>query len=292
MKNIVKVAGIQFDSKQGKKEANLSAAIRLVDEAADKGVKICALPDYFSTGIPLTKEFVRKWADTIPGDTTDRLGEASKKYRMYLMGGMIERKGERYFSTSPLIGPDGNVLGIYRKVNLFTADPLNEVGVGLTSGREHSVFRTDFGVIGMLLQCDIDFPEAAKVLALKGAEVVFWMTSVGYHWADMNYRLCQTYAFTNSMYLVMVNRTGRVEGYSIPFYGGSCIISPVAEVIASAGTSIGAIYLEGMAVADIDLASVRELRERWKLLERFKHSNTYKELKEIAGEEKQEKANL
>ena len=286
MKNIVKVAGIQFDSKQGEKETNLSTAIRLVDEVASAQVKICALPDYFSTGIPLSKEFVRKWSETIPGETTDKLGEVSKKYGIYLMGGMIERNGKRYFSTSPLIGPNGKILGLYRKVNLFTTEPLNEVGFGLTPGKEHPVFRTDFGVIGMLLQCDIDFPEAAKVLALKGAEVVFWMTTVGYHWADMNYRLCQTYAFTNTMYMVMVNRTGRVDGYPMPFYGGSCVISPVAEVIASAGTSIGTLYLEGKAVADIDLASVRELRKRWKLLERFKRSNTYNELKKAVMEGK------
>jgi len=256
----VNVASVQFDIKSGDKGRNLSRAIELLEKAAEHNVDIAAIPDYFLTGYPVTKENVAKWAETIPGPTTDRLSETAKVHKMYIVGGsIIERENERFYCTCPVFGRDGNLVGKYRKVNFWMMPPLNEADSGLTPGTDYPVFRTDFGVIGVLLQVDIDFPETARVLALKGAEIIFWLTGVDYPWIDVCRCLARAYAFSNLAYLITVNRTGTMQGYL--YYGESTIINPMGEIIASAGQSYGNMFLEDMAIATIDLQLVRKLRQ-------------------------------
>ena len=258
----VKVAAIQFDSKTGQKRQNLDKAIELLESAGKQEVNMAAIPDYFLTGYPLTKENVAKGAEPIPGPTTDELSKVAEKYKMYILGGgIIERDSDKLYSTCPILGPDGKMIGKYRKVNFWMLPPNDEVGVGLTPGTEHLVFKTEFGIVAPFLQVDIDFPEHPRVLALKGAEILFWMTGVDYSWIDLCRVLTSAIAFNNMCYVVTVNRTG-VQDNSI-YFGASSIINPMGEILASAGQSYGAFFPEGMAVATIDTELVRQMRRQF-----------------------------
>lgn len=108
-------------------------------------------------------------SEPIPGPTTRFLGNLSKKHNMYIIAGIYERDGPVVYNTSVLIGRNGEVEGKYRKVSL----PHEEIDGGLTPGDNFPVFDTDFGRVGMMICWDLQFPEPARMLALRGAEIVF-----------------------------------------------------------------------------------------------------------------------
>lgn len=267
----IKVAAVQFNTKIGDKERNLAKAIELLRKASKENVDISAIPDYFLTGNVLTKENVKKWSEPIPGPTTDRLAEVARESKMYIVGGgIIEREGEKFYCTCPLLDRKGTLIGKYRKVNFWAGPPADEVGAGLTAGTDYPVFKIDKTIIGMLLQVDIDFPEPARILGLKGAEIMFWMTSVDYAWIDVCRFLARAYAFNNLAYVITVNTTGMQEG--LGYFGESTAINPLGEVLSSAGTSYGTygLFPEGMAIATLDLDLVRNLRAQLKPFDRIK----------------------
>ena len=262
----VKVAAVQFDVVSGEKERNLSKVIELLEKAAKEGVEIAAIPKDFLSGHPITKEAVAKFSEPIPGPATDRLAEVARNNSMYIVGGsIIEKENEKYYNTCAILDPKGELVGKYRKCNLWMIPPLDEVGAGLTPGTDYPVFETDVGKIGVLLDVDIDFPEPARILALKGAEIIFWLTAVDYKWIDICRSLEEAYAFVNMVYMVVANRCG------VRYFGESRIISPMGETIASAGTSYGTLFPENIVIATLDLEELRKLREQpWNLLKRRK----------------------
>jgi predicted amidohydrolase len=272
----VKVAAIQFDIKSGDKEGNLSKAVKMLNTAAKEGVQIAALPDFLLMGIPVTKDAAVKTAEPIPGPATDRLAEVAERHKMYVVaGGIVEKERGKLYLTCPVIGPDGHMIGKYRQVNLCRSAPYyDEVGAGLSPGTDHPVFKTDIGTIGTLIGYDIDYPEPARVLALRGAEIIFFMTGLGYVWKARVGYMQQAYAFLNEVYWVSANRTGIVN--SNVFFGESCVINPFGELVATAGQTWGTVGLntESMAIATLDLELLRKLKAR---------SEQFKRMKAITG---------
>ncbi len=265
----VKVAALQFDSISDEKNKNLVKALEMLELAGKEKVDIAAIPDYFLTGYPVTKENVSKWAEPIPGPATNELSKVSKKYEIYIVGGgIIEKDGQDFYSTCPILGPNGEMIGKYRKANFWIAPPQDEVGAGLTAGAEYPVFETEHGKIGILLQVDIDFPEPARILGLKGAEIIFWLTAVDYPWMDVCRFLARAYAFNNLAYVITVNRTGVYNNYI--FYGESTIINPMGEVLTSAGQSYGTLFPDGTAITTIDINFVQQLRKQLNIFGRRK----------------------
>jgi len=255
----IKVAALQFDVKSGDKDANLSKVEELLGKIANQSVKIAAMSEYFLTGFPITRENVMKWAEPIPGKTTDRLAELAKRFRMCLLGSIIEREGERFHATCPVIDASGNIVGKHRKVNLWMMHPADELGAGLTSGETYSTFKVDVASIAILLGDDFA-PEPARICALKGADMIFYLTAIDYPWIDAYRAIGMANAYANLSYVVSVNRAGVFDGLS--YFGESRIINPMGEVIASAGSSYGAWIPEGVAIATLDLDWLHELRQQ------------------------------
>jgi predicted amidohydrolase len=175
-------------------------------------------------------------AELIPGPTTERMGEQARRHRSWIAFSIVERDGSDLFNTAVLIDRTGRIAGTYRKVQL----PFEEVSIGIAPGSGFPVFETDFGKVGLLICHDASFPEAARELSLKGAEIILMPI-----WGGRQ-TLVRARAIENGLYVV-------TSGYNYP----SEIIAPTGEVIAAAPVEKG----PAVAVAEIDLS--HRFREDW-----------------------------
>ncbi len=166
-------------------------------------------------------------AETIPGPTTARLGEAAKRHASYLIAGLYEREGATIYNTAVLIDRQGQIAGKYRKVYV----PFPELDSGLTPGNEYPVFRTDFGTVGIMICYDVFFPDPARALARQGAEILVLPIWGG------DESLGKARAIDNRTFLV-------ASGYDYPTY----VMDPDGKRIATAPERGSA------AITTIDLA--------------------------------------
>ena len=139
---------------------------RIAESAAARKPDIVCLPEGI-TVIGTGKQFADV-CEAVPGPTTARLAALAKQLGSYVVAGLYEREGNVIYNTAVLIGRKGELAGKYRKTHL----PYEEFEAGLTPGDSYPVFRTDFGTVGLMICWDLQFPEPARALALKGAEVI------------------------------------------------------------------------------------------------------------------------
>jgi predicted amidohydrolase len=188
---IVRLAAVHHRPRNtsGPKE-NLQQFADLINQAAGNGADIVCLPEgatLAGTGLNYISA-----SETIPGPSTNFLGEIARMHELYIIAGILEKDGNTVYNTAVLIDRDGSVAGKYRKVSL----PREEIEGGVTPGSEFPVFDTDFGRIGMMICWDVTFPEAARTLAFKGAEVIFLPIWGGH------LTLAKARALENQVYLV------------------------------------------------------------------------------------------
>jgi len=187
----VRLATIHLQPKQGKNPEDKPPQFApLITEAAKQKADLVVLPEtltYYGTGKPMEAS-----AETVPGPSTEYFGKLAKEHDLYIVAGLVERDGKTLYNTSALIGPDGKMVGKYRKVTL----PRGEVEQGITPGRDYPVFETRFGKVGMMICYDGFFPEVARALTIKGAEVIAWPV-----WG-CNPKLASARACENHVYVV------------------------------------------------------------------------------------------
>jgi predicted amidohydrolase len=147
-------------------EENLRLFGEYVEKAGQEGADLILLPEG-ATLVGTGKSYLEV-AETVPGPSTDYLGELARKNHAYIVAGLVEKDGATFYNTAVLIGRNGRLEGRYRKVSL----PREEIEGGLTPGTGFPVFDTDFGRVGILICWDIQFPEGARRLAEQGAEIV------------------------------------------------------------------------------------------------------------------------
>lgn len=149
-------------------EANREEFAPLIAEAAKQEADLVVLGETLtSVGV---KEGDERVAEPIPGPSTEYFGKLAKRHDLYIVAGLLERDGHLIYNTAALIGPDGRLAGKYRKVCL----PRDEIVRGLAPGREYPVFPTRFGKVGLMICYDGFFPEVARELSNRGAEVIAW----------------------------------------------------------------------------------------------------------------------
>jgi predicted amidohydrolase len=203
---------------------NLERFGKLVEEAARRKADIVCLPE--GVTVVGTGRTYAEAAEPVPGPSTQFLGELAARLRVWIVAGIYERDGGRVYNTAVLLGRDGALTGKYRKVCL----PDEEIEGGITPGSDYPVFDTDFGRIGIFICWDVHFPEVARELASRGAEVLFLPIWGG------NELLAQARAVENQVHLV-------ASGYD--FRTG--IFDPTGRRIADASTDPEVI------VAEVDL---------------------------------------
>ena len=187
----VRLAAVHYRPQGGKTPMeNCKLFAPLIEDAARQESDLVVLPEtltYFGLG----KSYA-ECSEPVPGPSTDYFGTLAKQHDLYLVVGLLEREAHLVYNVAVLIGPDGKVAGKYRKVAL----PRSEISGGIAPGKDYPVFDTRFGKLGMMVCYDGFFPEVARQLAMRGAEVVAWPV-----WG-CNPMLAAARACENHVYLV------------------------------------------------------------------------------------------
>jgi Carbon-nitrogen hydrolase len=165
----VRIATVHHRALPGNSPAEMCRQFdHYIDEAAKRNADLVVLPEVLTqqgTGL----KFIEA-AEPIPGPSTKYFAELARKHDLYIVAGLIERDQHLMYNTSVLVGPDGELVGKYRKVCL----PRTEIEEGFEPGDEYPVFETRFGKVGMMICYDGFFPEVARELSNRGAEVIAW----------------------------------------------------------------------------------------------------------------------
>lgn len=227
-------------------QENLQRAAKLTGEAAAGGAQIVCLPELFAMHYPCQSEDHRNFAlaEPVPGPTTDLLAETARRCGVVVVGSVFERRDAGlYHNTAVVIDADGRLAGVYRKMHI-PDDPFYYEKFYFAPGDlGFRAFSTRFGRLGVCVCWDQWFPEAARLTALAGAQVVLYPTAIGWlhdekqQFGASQYEAWETvirsHAIVNGLFVAAVNRVG-TEG-SIEFWGGSLASDPNGNVLARAG---------------------------------------------------------
>jgi N-carbamoylputrescine amidase len=255
-----------------------------VREAARRGATVICLPELFATQYFCQREDTTLFdlAEPIPGPSTDAFGALARELKVTIVASLFERRcAGVYHNTAAFLGPDGNLMGIYRKMHI-PDDPLYYEKYYFTPGDlgYKAWDAANGGRFGALVCWDQWYPEGARLTALQGAQVLFYPTAIGWHpaekaeYGDSQYDAWRTiqraHAIANGVYVAAVNRVGRetgnirgneAAGAGLEFWGGSFIADPFGRVIAQAGHTD-----EEILVAEIDARKIEDQRRNWPFL--------------------------
>ena len=258
-------------------ETNLARALELIGDAAKGGAQIVCLPELFRSQYFCQSENHDNFslAETIPGPSTNALTKLAQRKAVIIVASLFEKRAAGvYHNTAVVIDADGNILGKYRKMHI-PDDPLYHEKFYFTPGDlGFQSWKTQRGNLGVCVCWDQWYPEAARLTALRGAEIIFYPTAIGWHpsekekygaaqfsaWQTMQ----RSHAIANGCFVAAVNRIGHetpAGGDGIEFWGQSFICAPSGEVLAQ-----GSIDREEIVSAEIDWERVNEHRTHWPFL--------------------------
>jgi N-carbamoylputrescine amidase len=230
---------------------NLATAEAAIADAAKQGAQVVCLPELFTGYYFCQKEDAALFdlAEPIPGPSTERLAAAAKKNGVVVIGSLFERRmAGVYHNTATVHDAGGNLLGLYRKMHI-PDDPLFLEKFYFTPGDTgFKVFDTPPAKVGTLVCWDQWYPEAARLTALQGAEVIFYPTAIGWHprekaeYGEAQHSAWETsmrgHAIANGTYVCAVNRVGHevIVGDGLEFWGQSFISDPFGRIIKKASS--------------------------------------------------------
>lgn len=215
----VKVSGIQMDPKIGKKEQNIQNIIDYINKGALEKANLIVFPECALTGYCFNSlEEAMPVMESIPGPTTDHLSSVCKDLRVFVVLGMLERDGDKFFNVAVLIGPQG-FIGKHRKLHL----PYLGIDRFVNHGNlPISVHQTEIGNIGLGVCYDCNFPEHSRSLAILGADLIILPTNWPEGTESVPKFILPTRAIENQVFYVAVNRAGEENGFK--FIGQSKIL--------------------------------------------------------------------
>lgn len=258
-------------------EENFASAERGLREAAVRGAKIVCLQELFRSVYFCQVEDHKFFtlAESVPGPSTERLGALAAELGVGVIASLFERRASGlYHNTAAIIAPDGSLLGKYRKMHI-PDDPLFFEKFYFAPG-DLGFLAWDLGParVGVCVCWDQWFPEAARLTALRGAQILFYPTAIGWHPSEKaahgrrqhaSWELIQrSHAVANGCYVVAPNRVGHEApegGDGIEFWGQSFVCDPAGEILAKASASE-----DEVLVVPIDLDCVETQRTHWPFL--------------------------
>ena len=277
--------GLIQRSDQGAPGPNLDQTCEKIEEAASRGAQIICLQELFQSNYFCQTEDPAHFdlAQTIPGPATDTLAELAARLEVVLIIPLFEKRSPGlYHNTAVVVDADGTLLGRYRKMHI-PDDPCFYEKFYFTPGDTgFRSFQTRYARIGVLICWDQWFPEAARLTALSGAEILFYPTAIGFQEADRGVMekqasawqtIQRSHAIANGVFLGAVNRVG-VED-NITFWGRSFISDPFGEVLAQASDTDPEIL-----VTSCDLAAIEDTRQGWPFF-RDRRVDAYQGLNQI-----------
>lgn len=271
--SLVRLGLVQMKSEPGP-SGNLKKVLIQIEEAARRKIQILCLQELFLFPyFPRTQNPEHfRLAETVPGPTTEMLAEVSRKHRMVVVAPLFEKSEEGiYYNTAVIFDEQGKLLGKYRKVHLPHDPGFYEKFYFSPGDLGFKSFETSYGKIGVLICWDQWFPEAARLSALSGAQIIFYPSAIGWVDDDPDPAARQSqrdawetiqrgHAIANGVFVASVNRVGR-EG-EIQFWGSSFVSDPLGGVLGRAGAET-----EELLTVDCDLKKIKETRENWPFLE-------------------------
>ena len=254
---------------------NFARALERVREAAARGARVICLPELFRSRYFCQTEDHAQFglAEPVPGPGTERLGALARELEVVIIASLFEKRAEGlYHNTTAILDSDGRYLGKYRKMHIPDDPNFYEKFYFTPGDLGFRSWDTRHGRAGVLICWDQWYPEAARLTALAGAQILFYPTAIGWlvpekaeygaaqqaSWETMQ----RSHAIANGVYVAAVNRVGLEPGpnQGIEFWGGSFVAAPNGEVLARAGTD------EETLVVPIDLRKVEFARTHWPFL--------------------------
>jgi N-carbamoylputrescine amidase len=271
---LVRLAGIQTYCYEDK-ERNLEKAIKFSQIAIEKGASIICFQELFTTHW-FPKEINKchfSYAEKIEGPSIIRMQKLAKENDIVFICPIFETEGEKvFYNSAVVIDAGGEILGTYRKIHVPQI-PLWEEKYYFSPGNfGFPVFRTRFATIGVQICWDNFFPEGARILALKGAQIIFSPTAAAFASQKKWETVISSNAISNGIYIFRVNRVGSEEKQD--FYGRSFCISPEGDFMAKPTG-----MKEGIALIDIDLKNIDKVRKEWPFF-KDRRPEAYKEIAE------------
>lgn len=247
---------------------NLDKAEHMIADSVNKGANLVALQELFHTTYfcrEINQDYFR-WAEAIPGPATERFCKIAKQLNTVILLPLFEREAPGvYYNTMVVIEADGTILGIYRKMHIPDDPGFYEKYYFTPGDLGFKVFQTSIGNIGTLICWDQWFPEAARLTAMKGADILIYPTAIGTlpeeseieknQFYDAWKTIQRSHAIANGCYVASVNRVGTEGGTQ--FWGSSFVCAPFGEMIAEAGEG------EDIAIAELDFSSIEHHRQIW-----------------------------
>jgi N-carbamoylputrescine amidase len=256
--------------------ANLKNTLAAAERAARDGAQIICTQELFRSQYFCQSEDYQYFqlAEPIPGPTTQAFQELAKATQAVIIASLFEKRASGvYHNTAAVIDADGSLLGIYRKMHI-PDDPLYYEKFYFTPGDlGFCAWQTRYGKIGVLICWDQWYPEAARLTALQGAEILFYPTAIGWHpreKAALGQRqhsawetIQRSHAIANGCYVAAPNRVGheKLAGEGIEFWGQSFVAGPSGEILAKASAAEAETLL-----VPLDLNKVDDTRTHWPFL--------------------------
>ncbi len=258
-------------------DENLAKAVGKIGEAARLGANIVCLQELFRSVYfcQVEDHDYFKLAESIPGPSTDAICAAAKEHGVVVIASLFEKRAPGvYHNTAVIIDADGTMLGKYRKMHI-PDDPLFLEKFYFTPGDlGFRAWETRFGKIGVCVCWDQWYPEAARLTALRGAQILFYPTAIGWHPAekaeygerqhDSWETIQRSHAIANGCYVAVPNRVGHEApdgGPGIEFWGQSFVADPSGRIMAKASVSD-----EEILITQVDLAMLDQQRTHWPFL--------------------------
>jgi agmatine deiminase len=249
------------------KNLELAKTAALIEKAAKKGAQIICLEElyrtiYFPQYQAITKD---EYSESIPGESTALLSKIAKKYRIVIIVPVFEKdnKGD-YYNSAVVINSDGKLMDTYRKTHI-PQDPYFYEKNYFQKGNIYRIYKTKYAVFAVLICYDQWFPEAAREVALQGAEIIFYPTAIGKivghksqdgNWHDAWETVMRGHAIANAVHIAAVNRVGREE--KLNFWGQSFVCDAFGKVLKRASAKDAEVL-----ICKIDLSHNVRIREGW-----------------------------
>ena len=277
-------------------DENLKKAKSFIEEAAKKGAKVICLPELFRSPYFCQTEDITNFdlAESIPGKSTGEIGEVAKRHKVSVIVPLFEKKAPGlYFNSIVLIDNNGEIKGKYRKMHIPDDPGFYEKFYFTPGDLGYKSIPVESGNIGTLICWDQWYPEAARLTALAGAEIIFYPTAIGWHPAEKSKHGKKQYeswitvqrghAIANGVYIAAANRIGTEkvskDSAGIEFWGQSFICDPQGVIIAQASSD-----KEEIIMAEIDLDRIEYIRRNWPFL-RDRRIDSYGNIVQRYGDE-------
>lgn len=264
----VKIAAIQTNCTDNV-TANVDKTVKLIQDAAKSGAQLVCLQELFAGLYFCQSEDHEqfKLAESIPGPTTDRICRAAAENEVVVVAGIFERRAPGlFFNSAAIIEADGSILGIYRKMHIPDDPNFYEKFYFTPGDLGFKSFSTSVGNVGVCICWDQWFPEAARLTAMQGAEILVYPTAIGwqapekaqYGEAQRNawQTMMRSHAIANGVFLVAPNRVGLES--NIEFWGSSFIADPYGNMLKVAGSD-----KPETLIAECDLSLIETARTHW-----------------------------